>query len=361
MKGKIFCFLAGACLIAVIAATVPVRFLLLDSDADGGGHSFTNLANVQASTITVPAMAVNYIIFTNNAGFVSLLFEAGESDANLWFNYGDTNGVSSFLQMRTNGAQFQIPVSVDPTHAFIASNATASAIATFDALKQLTNGAVAARLSFSGNVLDLASGVVSAGTYRSVTLDTYGRATSGSNPTTFSAYGISDSSANLASALTDESGTGLVLFSSRASEFTNEVTRQINSPTNIYPSLGTAVSAIESATNLSYIIKTNNGGGNALVSGAPGTALTCILTNITADTTLAAMTFWTGGLSVIPLYASCSGGANKQLKFPANFTGDGTLFGTDVTGTGVTITNGGYKWFEIRCIYGVMTNVLTPR
>lgn len=113
----------------------------------------------------------------------------------------------------------------------------------------------------------------------------------------------------------------------------------------------------DNITNMSYIMKTNNGGGNALVAGSPGTALTCILTNITADTTLAAMTFWTAGMSVIPVYCSCSGGANKQLKFPANFQGSGDLYGIDLNGTGVTITNAEASWFEVRCIYGVKTNV----
>lgn len=110
-------------------------------------------------------------------------------------------------------------------------------------------------------------------------------------------------------------------------------------------------------TNLSYTMGTNNGGGNAIVAGAPGTGLVCILTNITADTTLKAFTFWTAGLSVVPVYASCSGGANKQLKFPANFQGAGDLYGVDLNGTGDTITNGEAKWFEVRCIYGVKTNV----
>lgn len=40
--------------------------------------------------------------------------------------------------------------------------------------------------------LDLASNIVTTGTYRSVTVDTYGRVTSGTNPTTISGYGITD-------------------------------------------------------------------------------------------------------------------------------------------------------------------------
>lgn len=45
----------------------------------------------------------------------------------------------------------------------------------------------------SGNpTLDLASGIVSPSTYKSVTVDTYGRVTAGSNPTTLAGYGITD-------------------------------------------------------------------------------------------------------------------------------------------------------------------------
>ena len=40
--------------------------------------------------------------------------------------------------------------------------------------------------------ISLASGVATAGTYRSVTVDTYGRVTAGTNPTTISGYGITD-------------------------------------------------------------------------------------------------------------------------------------------------------------------------
>lgn len=53
---------------------------------------------------------------------------------------------------------------------------------------------------------------VSANTYRSVTVDTKGRVTAGTNPTTFAGYAISDTSANLASAITDETGSGLLVF-----------------------------------------------------------------------------------------------------------------------------------------------------
>ncbi len=67
-----------------------------------------------------------------------------------------------------------------------------------------------ATLSNAG-VLTLAS-AGSPGTYRSVTTDAKGRVTSGSNPTTFSGYGLSDTSANLAAAISDETGSGALVF-----------------------------------------------------------------------------------------------------------------------------------------------------
>lgn len=69
------------------------------------------------------------------------------------------------------------------------------------------------------------------GTYRSTTFDAQGRETSGTNPTTFSAYAISDTSADLASALTDEVGTGLSVFNN-GPNFTGNIGIGTNTPLN---------------------------------------------------------------------------------------------------------------------------------
>lgn len=49
-----------------------------------------------------------------------------------------------------------------------------------------------ARIVVNADNIDLATTAVSAGTYRSVTVDTYGRVTAGTNPTTLAGYGIVD-------------------------------------------------------------------------------------------------------------------------------------------------------------------------
>ena len=95
------------------------------------------------------------------------------------------------------------------------NNSTASPIvigtddityAVFNAAQVVTGGA---GLAFDGNILnvgtastgrivvnadniDLASNIATTGTYKSVTVDTYGRVTAGTNPTTLSGYGITD-------------------------------------------------------------------------------------------------------------------------------------------------------------------------
>ena len=51
---------------------------------------------------------------------------------------------------------------------------------------------VGSTLAISSGVLNQKSGIATAGTYRSVTVDTYGRVTAGTNPTTLAGYGITD-------------------------------------------------------------------------------------------------------------------------------------------------------------------------
>lgn len=79
--------------------------------------------------------------------------------------------------------------------------ATTASIATASSGRiTVTNGD-----GISGNpTLDLASGIIaSTGTYKSVTVDTYGRVTAGTNPTTLSGYGITDAVSSSDSRLTD--------------------------------------------------------------------------------------------------------------------------------------------------------------
>ena len=55
---------------------------------------------------------------------------------------------------------------------------------------------VGSTLAIASGILNQKSGICTADTYRSVTVDTYGRVTSGTNPTTLSGYGITDANIN---------------------------------------------------------------------------------------------------------------------------------------------------------------------
>ena len=78
----------------------------------------------------------------------------------------------------------------------------------------IANGTIATGDLADGSVTTekLSASGATAGTYRSVTVDAKGRVTGASNPTTFAGYGLSDTSANLAAAISDETGTGSLVF-----------------------------------------------------------------------------------------------------------------------------------------------------
>ena len=134
-----------------------------------------------------------------------------------------TGGMFTFITEGTTNADSGWVLT---TNDAIVLGTTSLAFAQFSGAGQITAGA---GLTKTGNTLDVAStgggsltigadsinltsGIATAGTYRSLTVDTYGRVTGGTAPTTFSGYAISDTSANLAAAITDETGSGALVF-----------------------------------------------------------------------------------------------------------------------------------------------------
>jgi len=116
-----------------------------------------------------------------------------------------TPGMFTFVEEGTSNADSGWVLSTNST---ITLGTTSLAFAQFSGAGTIS---VDATLSKSGSTIGLASGVATAGTYKSVTVDTYGRITAGTNPSTLSGYGITDAQSQIsATGLLKGAGSGSV-------------------------------------------------------------------------------------------------------------------------------------------------------
>lgn len=163
-------------------------------------------------------------------------------------------------------------------------------------------------LTVTADSINLTSGIATAGTYRSVTVDTYGRVTAGTSPTTFAGYAISDTSANLAAAITDETGSGALVFGTS-------------------PSLSTPALAGETfSTTANVTAGTNAQGQGALTSDH--NVITSAATNPSGVTLPTATTgrrilISNRGANPVNVYPATGGtidalGANTSIQIPVN-------------------------------------------
>lgn len=114
-----------------------------------------------------------------------------------------TSGLFVFVEEGTTNADSGWVLTTDGS---ITLGSTSLAFVQFSGAGQITAGAgltktgntldvgtaSATRIVVNADNIDLATTGVSQGTYKSVTVDTYGRVTAGTNPTTLSGYGITD-------------------------------------------------------------------------------------------------------------------------------------------------------------------------
>jgi len=114
-----------------------------------------------------------------------------------------TSGLFTFVEEGTVNSDSGWVLS---TNSAITLGSTSLAFAQFSGAGQIAAGdglskdgntlnvgtASSTRIVVNADSIDLATTGVSASTYRSVTVDTYGRVTAGTNPTTLSGYGITD-------------------------------------------------------------------------------------------------------------------------------------------------------------------------
>jgi hypothetical protein len=117
-----------------------------------------------------------------------------------------TAGAFTFVAEGTTNADTGWVLTTNDTITIGGASGTALAFAQFSGAGQLTAGAgltktgntldvgtaSASRIVVNADNIDLASGIATPGTYKAVTVDTYGRVTAGSNPTTLAGFGITD-------------------------------------------------------------------------------------------------------------------------------------------------------------------------
>ncbi len=149
---------AGEVRITDLTTDTPTRIVGADADGDLGEIIISTGLSLSGSNLTVPTMTGATVSVNGTSGLVPTPL-AGQ---NVLFLRGD----GTWANPTTGGDNWGSQV--------VATNATLSG-----------NG-------LSATPLSLASGVVTTGTYKSVTVDTYGRVTAGTNPTTLSGYGITD-------------------------------------------------------------------------------------------------------------------------------------------------------------------------
>jgi hypothetical protein len=210
-------------------------------------------------------------------------------------------------------------------------------------------------LTVTADSINLTSGIATAGTYRSLTVDTYGRVTAGTNPTTFSGYGISDSSANFFSALTDKSGTGgTVVFSTAPSLTTPSLSGETFSTTNNVTA-GTNTQGQGALTSDYNVITTAaaNPSGVTLPTATIGRRIVVVNKGANPINIFPA----TGGtIDALAANASIQLAVNGVMEFNASSTTQWySSFNASVAGTGVASFSTGTTGLSVNQSTGAVT------
>ena len=181
----------------------------LDPKQSVKAASTTNIATLSGSmTIDGVALAVGDRVLVKDQSTASqngvyVVAEGAWSRASDMDAWGELVSAYLFVEQGTVNADMGFLCTVDPGGTL---GTTPVTFVQFSGAGQIVAGAgltrtgntldvVAAssgRIVVNADSIDLATTGVGAGTYRSVTVDTYGRVTAGLNPTTLSGYGITD-------------------------------------------------------------------------------------------------------------------------------------------------------------------------
>lgn len=184
-----------------------------------------------------------------------------------------------------------------------------------------------------------------AGTYRSTTFDAQGRETSGTNPTTFSSYGISDSSANLRAALTDSTGTGANVFATSPNLIANVGIGSV-SPGQALDVQGTVRMTgfnLNSSPTSGFVLTSDSSGNGTWKAGAGGGVSSfsgdgLILNN---SSSTGAVTATTAAQTQNTILGAATSTTLASLAVPSCSTGSSALTWTTNSGFGCNSIAGG--------------------
>jgi len=166
-----------------------------------------DLSNLPAGSVTSTHIADNTIVNADINASAAIASSKLAATGVAAGNYG----ASTAVPVLSINAQGQVTsASTAPLPAGIVTTSDTGTVTS----QMIANGTIATADIGDSQITTakLDNSGATAGTYRSVTVDVKGRVTGGSNPTTFAGYGLSDTSANLASAITDETGSGSLVF-----------------------------------------------------------------------------------------------------------------------------------------------------
>jgi hypothetical protein len=325
----------------VVAATTGNLAGTYDNGTNGDGATLTKATNGSIGTIDSQSVTagkrillkaqndakengIYTIVTTGNSTTPWQIMRAEDADNSsipativpgdaVFVTGGSTNANQGFIQTTYGtGSNNAIVIGTDNitynqftgTAAITAGNGLTITTNTLDVVT-----ADSGRIVVNADSIDLASGIVSTGTYKSVTVDTYGRVTAGTNPTTLSGYGITDgisttlstgkilvgNASNLAEAV-DVSGDVMIASNGNV---------QISSNTVVNADINSAAAIDYSKLNLSNNISTSD-----LAAGAARAGFTSTLNEVLANYALV--------LTDLAKLVTMSNSSTSSITIPAN-------------------------------------------
>lgn len=317
---------------------LPLTNVLLSTDGNGqitnvgigSGLSLSGNVLSETGTNTSVFYSTNFStnLYSTTAYITNLFFVSGKGNTLIVTNVSIENtltnkGVAASSAVITDASQvetnainahgvFTNSSTGPPSFGLLQNTELKNSTVTFSGtVNQITGGGSTA-LGASATAFAIASPLIAPGVVSATGLTNTG----------FSAIGAVTNDANgklYTTPLLDPALLNLTRATNNDGAVTNEVTRQINSGTNIYSSLGTAISDISTATNLSYAYKFLSNVGNGVVTFGQG-----IFTNISADRTLASLTYGllgANGYETAIVAVTNSDTAVHTLTMPANVIG----------------------------------------